>query len=123
MELPGVAETFGDELTLLGALQLRWHTRLAGDIERELMGQPMDLEAAVTAAWRKSAGLVAHTFTHFHLELAVYCADVDEDAELTPAAQSERCRWLPRRDLSAAALPSVMRKVLAHAFEAAERRG
>lgn len=59
MELPGVAETFGDELTLLGALQLRWHTRLAGDIERELMGQPMDLEAAVTAAWRKSAGAMA----------------------------------------------------------------
>ena len=35
MELPGVAETFGDELTLLGALQLRWHTRLAGAIERD----------------------------------------------------------------------------------------
>jgi hypothetical protein len=55
MELPGVAETFGDELTLLGALQLRWHTRLAGAIERELMGQPVDLESAVTTAWRKNA--------------------------------------------------------------------
>ncbi|HSE08746.1 MAG TPA: hypothetical protein VLB29_08770 [Nocardioidaceae bacterium] len=55
MELPGVAETFGDELTLLGALQLRWHTRLAGTIERELMGQPMDLEASVMTAWRKTA--------------------------------------------------------------------
>jgi hypothetical protein len=55
MELPGVAETFGDELTLLGALQLRWHTRLAGTIERELMGQPMDLEASVMSAWRKTA--------------------------------------------------------------------
>jgi len=55
MELPGVAETFGDELTLLGALQLRWHTRLAGTIERELMGQPMELEAAVMSAWRKTA--------------------------------------------------------------------
>jgi hypothetical protein len=55
MELPGVAETFGDELTLLGALQLRWHTRLAGAIERELMGQPMDLESAVMTAWRKTA--------------------------------------------------------------------
>jgi hypothetical protein len=55
MELPGVAETFGDELTLLGALQLRWHTRLAGTIERELMGQRMDLEAAVMTAWRKAA--------------------------------------------------------------------
>jgi hypothetical protein len=52
MDVPGVAETFGDELTLLGALQLRWHTRLAGRIERELMYQPMDLEQAVIAAWR-----------------------------------------------------------------------
>lgn len=55
MELPGVAETFGDEVTLLGAIQLRWHTRLAGAIERELMGQPMELEAAVMTAWRKTA--------------------------------------------------------------------
>jgi hypothetical protein len=52
MDVTGVAETFGDELTLLGALQLRWHTRLAGRIERELMNQPMDLEQAVVTAWR-----------------------------------------------------------------------
>jgi hypothetical protein len=51
LELPGVAETFGDELTLLGALQLRWHTRLAGRIERELMAEPLELEDAVVAAW------------------------------------------------------------------------
>ena len=55
MEIAGVAETFGDELTLLGALQLRWHTRLAGAIEREQMGQPMDLESAVIRAWRRTA--------------------------------------------------------------------
>src|SRR5687768_17251284 len=29
-DVDGVAETFGDSLDLLGALQLRWHTRLAG---------------------------------------------------------------------------------------------
>ena len=28
-DVDGVAETFGDELTLIGALSLRWHTRLA----------------------------------------------------------------------------------------------
>lgn len=55
MDVDGVRETFGDELSLLGALQLRWHTRLAGRIERELLGQPMDLEAAVLAAWRGTA--------------------------------------------------------------------
>ncbi|MBA2956198.1 hypothetical protein GON03_17805 [Nocardioides sp. MAH-18] len=54
-EVPGVAQTFADELALLGALQLRWHTRLAGRIERELMGQPMDLEAAVVTAWQTAA--------------------------------------------------------------------
>ncbi len=52
MDVEGVRETFGDELTLLAALQLKWHTRLAGHIERELMGQPLDLEAAVRRAWR-----------------------------------------------------------------------
>jgi hypothetical protein len=54
-ELPGVAETFGDELFLLGALQLRWHTRLAGRIERELLAEPMELEDAVVAAWHATA--------------------------------------------------------------------
>jgi hypothetical protein len=55
VDLPGVAETFGDELSLLGALQLRWHTRLSGRIERELAGQPLDLEDAVVAAWHATA--------------------------------------------------------------------
>jgi hypothetical protein len=59
LHLPGVAETFGDELTLLGALQLRWHTRLAGAIERELMDQPTDLETAVTCAWRRASAELA----------------------------------------------------------------
>lgn len=54
-DVEGVAESFGDELTLLGALQLRWHTRLAGRIERELMARPMAFEAAVVDAWRATA--------------------------------------------------------------------
>ena len=45
MDLTGVPETFGDELTLLAALQLRWHTRLSGQIERALMHQPLDTDA------------------------------------------------------------------------------
>ena len=55
MDVPGVTETFGDELTLLAALQLRWHTRLSGHIERELMNQPLDLSAAVETAWGAAA--------------------------------------------------------------------
>lgn len=55
MDVEGVRETFGDELTLLGALQLRWHTRLAGRIERDLMNQPADLQQAVVTAWQGTA--------------------------------------------------------------------
>ena len=55
MDVPGVAEAFGDELDLLAALQLKWHTRLAGHIERELVTQPMDLRAAVESAWGHAA--------------------------------------------------------------------
>jgi hypothetical protein len=55
VDVPGVAEAFEDDLELLGALQLRWHTRLAGRIERELVNQPMDLESAVVAAWHATA--------------------------------------------------------------------
>jgi hypothetical protein len=56
MDVPGARETFGDELTLLGALQLRWHTRLAGRIEHEIMRHPDEQEAAALDAWRQTAG-------------------------------------------------------------------
>src|SRR6478735_1481131 len=55
MDVDGVRETFGDELSLLGALQLRWHTRLSGQLERALLHQPMDLEEAVVSAWHATA--------------------------------------------------------------------
>ncbi len=55
MDVDGVRTAFTGELDLLGALQLRWHTRLAGHIDRELLGQPLDLEQAVIAAWRDTA--------------------------------------------------------------------
>ena len=50
-----VTGAFGDEVTFLGALQLRWHTRLAGRIERELHRRPDDPDAAVVEAWRATA--------------------------------------------------------------------
>lgn len=55
LDVPGARTAFADELDLLGALQLRWHTRLAGQIDRALMGQPLDLEQAVITAWRATA--------------------------------------------------------------------
>jgi A/G-specific adenine glycosylase len=72
--------------------------------------------APLKADWRKLPGLVEHTFTHFHLELAVYLADVGRDAKPKRAAEPESCGFVARRDLARAALPSVMRKVLDHAF-------
>ncbi len=81
-------------------------------------GSAVGEHAPLEAAWEAVPGLVEHTFTHFHLELLVYRAAVDVDAGLTDAAQPERCRWVQWADLPEAALPSVMRKVLAHAFDA-----
>ncbi|MGN6721130.1 MAG: hypothetical protein ACTHJM_00795 [Marmoricola sp.] len=55
MDLPGVRDQFRDELDLLSALMLKWHARLSGAVERELMAQPMDLEHAVASAWRRAS--------------------------------------------------------------------
>jgi len=74
--------------------------------------------APLKADWQKLPGLVEHTFTHFHLELSVYRAEVGQDAQPKRAAEPERCLWLKPRALAGAALPSVMRKVLLHALEA-----
>lgn len=48
----GAAQAFDTPAELLGALQMRWHTRLSGAIERELTEQPWDLGQAVVHAWR-----------------------------------------------------------------------
>ncbi|MFY0612322.1 MAG: A/G-specific adenine glycosylase [Hyphomicrobiaceae bacterium] len=70
--------------------------------------------APVRADWWQVPGLVIHTFTHFRLELQVYRAVVPTDAELTFWADPTRCRWVPRSALHGEALPTLMRKVIAH---------
>jgi A/G-specific adenine glycosylase len=72
--------------------------------------------APFEASWKKLPGSVSHAFTHFHLELTVLRAEILRDAELLDAADPARCRWVGKRDLAGAALPTVMRKVLAHAL-------
>jgi hypothetical protein len=54
-DVDGVSAVFTDDLDLLAALQLKWHTRLAGRIECEQVSQPMDLQAAVVRAWHRTA--------------------------------------------------------------------
>lgn len=55
MDAPGVRACFRDELDVVGALQLRWHSRLVAQIEAELHGEPRSLESAVVTAWRTVA--------------------------------------------------------------------
>jgi len=72
--------------------------------------------APVHADWWPVPGLVMHTFTHFRLELQVFRAVVPAQCSLTFWADAARCRWVPRRDLLRQPLPTVMKKVVAHAL-------
>jgi A/G-specific adenine glycosylase len=64
------------------------------------------------ATWRKLAGVVRHVFTHFPLELTVFAARVPRTTRAPKGAS-----WVKLADLPGEALPSVMRKVLAHALD------
>lgn len=70
--------------------------------------------APVRADWWQVPGQVVHTFTHFRLELLVYRAVAPADSALTFWADAGRCCWVARRELDRQALPSLMRKVIAH---------
>jgi A/G-specific adenine glycosylase len=69
------------------------------------------------AGWREVAGTVVHVFTHFRLELNVYCATVGAMEETPPG-----CFWAPADSLGRQALPSVMRKVIEAALPGATRQ-
>ena len=62
--------------------------------------------------WRRLPGVVRHVFTHFPLELSVYAAETAKQTAAPPGA-----RWVSLDAVHAEALPSVMRKVVAHALE------
>jgi A/G-specific adenine glycosylase len=61
--------------------------------------------------WKRVAGVVRHVFTHFPLELAVYTAELPPR---TPAPADTR--WVKISALAGEALPTLMRKVIAHAL-------
>jgi len=61
--------------------------------------------------WRRIAGVVRHTFTHFPLELVVYLADIP-----ARTAAPKGTRWVALSGIESEALPSLMRKVVAHAL-------
>jgi A/G-specific adenine glycosylase len=62
------------------------------------------------------AGHVRHAFTHFTLLLSVFVANVT-DALSAP----EGCRWVAESTLAEEALPTLMRKAIAHAQGATVR--
>ncbi len=66
--------------------------------------------------WRRLPGTVTHSFTHFPLALIVYAAQIP-----VAVAPPDGSRWVARAALAREALPNVMRKVLAHAFDVRRR--
>jgi A/G-specific adenine glycosylase len=69
-------------------------------------------DAPFNASWKRLRGKVTHVFTHFPLELSVYAAEVPAKTRAPKGA-----RWVSLSELSGEALPSLMRKVIAHALE------
>jgi A/G-specific adenine glycosylase len=69
------------------------------------------------ADWRRLPVTVVHVFTHFRLELSVYCARIAH-AEDAPA----RCWWATAEALPGEALPSLMKKVIEAAVPGATRK-
>lgn len=60
-----------------------------------------------------SPGVVRHGFTHFHLELVVFTGRADDETTAPPGSI-----WCPVDRLGDQALPTLMRKVAAHALAA-----
>jgi A/G-specific adenine glycosylase len=67
-------------------------------------------QAPFRAEWHRRPGVVSHGFTHFELELEVWGAEVR-------ARSGNTGSWLAPQALATAALPTLMRKIIAHAFE------
>jgi A/G-specific adenine glycosylase len=102
-------------------LRTRQETGLLGGMsevpgsEWSAVFDPEDRTAAPLSgvAWRRIAGTVLHGFTHFPLELVVYAGEVPSGTR-APRGM----RFVPRAALGREALPSLMRKVIAHASAA-----
>lgn len=67
------------------------------------------MQAPFAAEWKRRTGLVKHGFTHFELEIEVWRAEVARRNGFAGL-------WVHPRDFHTVALPTVMRKILVHAF-------
>lgn len=68
------------------------------------------------STWSELTGVVRHTFTHFHLDLAVALGRAGRRADA-------RGIWVPLDRLAEHALPTLMRKVVAHALRKGYQAG
>ena len=101
---------------LLGAMTevptTEWRQDFAEDEALDAAPRFAATKARKQVAWHKKAGVVRHVFTHFPLELTVYTAEVPART-VAPAGT----RWVALAELHGEALPSLMRKVVAHSLE------
>ncbi|MDW3224008.1 MAG: A/G-specific adenine glycosylase [Paracoccaceae bacterium] len=70
----------------------------------DITDNPPDAIPPAPGAWRELDGEVRHTFTHFHLTLRVFTAQID------PSIAPERGTFLPKDEFRPSDLPTVMRK-------------
>ena len=84
------------------------------DESQALDGAPVfaGVRAKKQIAWCRVPGIVRHVFTHFPLDLVVYEAEIPARTSAPKGA-----RWIALSELAGEALPSVMRKVVAHALD------
>ncbi len=90
------------------------------------------LQAPFRGEWTKRAGVVKHGFTHFELEIEVYVtSERGLPARIQHASPrffrdgraskhgdlNTRAIWIPIDKLKDAALPTVMRKIIAHGLD------
>jgi A/G-specific adenine glycosylase len=80
------------------------------DESKAFEAAPRFVSARKPIVWRKIGGVVRHVFTHFPLELTVYRTEVPHEVPVP----DDGMRWIAISKLGDEALPSVMRKVVAH---------
>jgi len=68
-------------------------------------------EVPFSGNWAKVRGILRHSFTHFHLEIEVYVARFSRRPKFDGV-------WVARDNLGQTALPTAMKKLIHHAFEA-----
>lgn len=80
--------------------------RVLDDVLAAAMESPLPGEY-----WQPLSGMVRHTFTHFHLELAILKGRAADDV-----AAPDQAFWCPLDRFADQALPTVMKKVADHAI-------